>query len=457
MPENNFEQQVQLKMDELQFTPSEKVWQQLEPRIREKRKRRRWMLIPLFITAMLGSLALYDNIRPHQGRGYAISGDGSRAVESNTNNVAVIAEENKVYQNNQKEIPAKESLNIESADDNIALNEGPAFRSTQPKKTTERVSVKRSKHVSKKTRSLNEKEIVSDEKNDIAAGDPQLTVADELQNISLSRADSAQQKDVAVAPVKKDTVAETKDIADLKKNEKKKKQNLWHIGFTASAGASSVGKGFLRSSTSEPLASNGGSPGMPQQISSNETGAGFSFAAGVYAERKIAKKLSADIGLKYALYSYTLRTGERVNVSGQYNNMGDLIPASYYYASGASRKLRNDLHFLQLSTAVKWQLNRSASMPIYWRGGINVQHLIGSNAVLFIPADTVYIHNNSLLNKTQWGLETGIELGLFNKSRMPMTIGPEFRYHFTEFSRVSSGPRNFSYVGIRLGLRLTKK
>ena len=40
MPENDFEKQVQQKMDELQFVPSDAVWHEVEKQIDGRKKRR---------------------------------------------------------------------------------------------------------------------------------------------------------------------------------------------------------------------------------------------------------------------------------------------------------------------------------------------------------------------------------------------------------------------------------
>src|ERR1035437_4512276 len=54
MQENEFEKQVQQKMDELKLHPSDAVWQKIEARIK-KEKRRRWILI-FFPVILIGFL-----------------------------------------------------------------------------------------------------------------------------------------------------------------------------------------------------------------------------------------------------------------------------------------------------------------------------------------------------------------------------------------------------------------
>src|SRR5690242_18897209 len=55
MQENNFEKSVQQKLDELQLTPSEPVWQKVEAAIKKRRERRLvfWLLPTLLLTGGL--------------------------------------------------------------------------------------------------------------------------------------------------------------------------------------------------------------------------------------------------------------------------------------------------------------------------------------------------------------------------------------------------------------------
>ncbi|HET9434838.1 MAG TPA: hypothetical protein VFO37_13815, partial [Chitinophagaceae bacterium] len=62
MPENEFEKKVSSEMQELKFKPSEKVWLQVEERIRRKKKRRVFVII--FFLAGLALLGYWqrDNL-----------------------------------------------------------------------------------------------------------------------------------------------------------------------------------------------------------------------------------------------------------------------------------------------------------------------------------------------------------------------------------------------------------
>jgi cytoskeletal protein RodZ len=64
MQEQNFEKQVQKKMEELSFTPSEPVWRKVEEEIRKKKDRKRiffWIVASLLLLA--GGLWLVNKNR----------------------------------------------------------------------------------------------------------------------------------------------------------------------------------------------------------------------------------------------------------------------------------------------------------------------------------------------------------------------------------------------------------
>src|SRR5688572_22383461 len=64
MQENEFEKQVQQKMDDLKLDPSAFVWQKIEPQIK-KEKSRRWIfiLLPILLIGILyGGYLLLDNV-----------------------------------------------------------------------------------------------------------------------------------------------------------------------------------------------------------------------------------------------------------------------------------------------------------------------------------------------------------------------------------------------------------
>ncbi|RYY98504.1 MAG: hypothetical protein EOO11_07815, partial [Chitinophagaceae bacterium] len=62
MQENNFEKQVQQKLGELRFAPTQPVWAAVEARIRQKKERRRfvfWLFFGVLLLGGTGAWLLY--------------------------------------------------------------------------------------------------------------------------------------------------------------------------------------------------------------------------------------------------------------------------------------------------------------------------------------------------------------------------------------------------------------
>ena len=67
-------------------------------------------------------------------------------------------------------------------------------------------------------------------------------------------------------------------------------------------------------------------------------------------------------------------------------------------------------------------------MPVYWNGGFSLAQLLATNALQFDGNTGIYYKDNSLFRKTQVGIQTGVSVRFFNKSKHPMEIGPQVHY-----------------------------
>jgi hypothetical protein len=103
-------------------------------------------------------------------------------------------------------------------------------------------------------------------------------------------------------------------------------------------------------------------------------------------------------------------------------------------------------------------LNDSKALPLYWQAGINISQLISSNALQFQSSPGLYYKDNSLFNKTQFGLITAISATLFSKQKVPLTIGPYFYYSISRLAdKGLYGKKHFNFIGIRTELLFPKK
>ena len=77
----------------------------------------------------------------------------------------------------------------------------------------------------------------------------------------------------------------------------------------------------------------------------------------------------------------------------------------------------NNFKFIELPVQLKVRLGKGNTFPVFWTGGITLSQLINSNALQFDPYTATYYKNNSLFNKTQIGLNTGLLSSTFPKSK----------------------------------------
>ncbi|MFT3935456.1 MAG: porin family protein [Chitinophagaceae bacterium] len=114
MPENDFEKQVQQKMDELRFEPSETVWPEVEKEIREKKKRRVIFWLPLFALLLGGAAWLYfENNKNNKD-------DKSASAQTNPPALVKTRDKDKVEGDESKQ-PVEAAT--KKQDGNVAVNE----------------------------------------------------------------------------------------------------------------------------------------------------------------------------------------------------------------------------------------------------------------------------------------------------------------------------------------------
>jgi hypothetical protein len=282
------------------------------------------------------------------------------------------------------------------------------------------------------------------------------------------RADSATQltKKLIADSVLLDVAASPQRSSEEKVNKKKIK---W--GFNASAGISNVNDrgffsgGFLtgvfaeenvlvadvydRSAFNNPTMGNIPGP-IVHKPSAIEKG--FSFSAGAFFEKNVSKRLSISTGLQYTYYTNSIRVGSRVDSFTAVQNVsGPLSVNQYYRSAAASRTYQytNRYHFIDLPVMLHIQLNRGNHLPILWNGGLSLSYLISTSALHFDSRTGVYYKDNSLFNKLQANLSTGVSFSFFNRSALPLQLGPELRYGLTNLlQKQVSQTRHLLYFGL---------
>jgi len=502
MPVNEFEQQVQQKLEELQLQPSGEVWEEVEKRIQKEKKRRRvifWWLFPLLLLG--GGAAVYLFKDKEEKQTITEQNPNPQATEnSDSDNSTKDNIDNNEPNNNTTTSTNKEN-NQPASEQTTGINEKKivaADRETNPVPaqssaiTVTATGISKKKNTGIKTSSNRNNEekmlmtIVSagkqkkdppvnrktDPADKIVSATKEIKiqpVANELKPAVTGGNDNI----IAAVDDKKDTAAQVlpgvkkapeAEVAPVNEQTKKPKgkNNKWEFGVHAAAGSSGVSEGisFFDAQKSADALSSGSPFNMAGPLAPVTAAApqnSFYWQAGVYAKRKLSKKTAVSAGLDLSAYSTVRATGVFIETSRMVNNgLSNFTVADYYY-SGASYSYKNRYYFLQLPVAFHWQFNKGKKLPLEWHNGLSAGWMTSTNALVFSPASNVFFKDNSSFNKFQLAYQSGITARFFSKAKHPLTAGIVFNYHLSKLEKVKTTEGNhLASFGLRLGWVLKK-
>jgi len=443
MEENKFEKQVQQKMDELKIQPSESVWKKIEVRI-EKRKDRKWGLIVLFLFAGLvlsGGYWLWNT--RHQRLSGNHTSITSASVDNPTQNP--LKEIEKAQPKNDSEPgPANQKENevagITGKNDNDEnnthhhqlLNNSKANPKRNSTEKNAIAFVKQKKPVTEIKEKTESEIIPAQSSEEKVANKKEYEFKDSVHE-KINR-DSLLKPLVANVATKESDTSKNKqtNIATVKQSGK----NKWKFGVSFSGGISGIGKDFLALNNSPVYSSPGSlnSGGSQSFFSSSITRSGFGFIAGVFAEKNISNNAKLISGINFKSFN----TSNKLNDS-----------SGRYSARFTNNKYINHFSFLEVPFSIKIQIGEGKNLPLYWQGGLVLSELIYSDALQFNPSTGYYYKDNSILNKTQVGLNTAILVSLFSQQKTSILIGPYFYY---DASRIANeglyNKKHFVFTGL---------
>ncbi|MEO6869535.1 MAG: hypothetical protein ABI168_07820 [Ginsengibacter sp.] len=465
---NNFEDQVKNKMDELKIYPPESTWLNIEKRISNKGKRRKFLLLFFLALCLLtGGYWLLN------------SGSGFKAISKNQEQEVIREDSQKIRGKMNDSSPT----NLKFSDKNNIAD----FESKAPGKTVG-LSGKILKYKTtkgwKKLKStpadyLFKKRITPDGESNKIKSD-EISILEEKSSDStddqkkiLVKNDhkiSSELKKITIQKTGLDTVKENsisekvfdnpdselannkeKNIKEKSKANKNQKNN-WQVGLTFSGGVSLVGNapfGLKNNLTyfSDPMNSGTGSGSFPY-YSPSKIRNSISIIGGVFIEKFISEKFHVSFGFNYKYFSTVNKTGFKI----------DSVQTAYYNSPVGSSTYRNSFHFVEVPAALKVLLNNKKSLPLYWKAGMSISQLLSSNALQFKTNPGVYYIDNSLFIKTQLGFSTGLSVTLMSKQKYPVSIGPEIYYGISGIAHYGLyKKKHFSYIGISAEILFRKK
>ena len=268
---------------------------------------------------------------------------------------------------------------------------------------------------------------------------------------------------LATTEVAKERTIPTDSVSEGKAAVKENKQSTkpsWTIGFSGSAGVSNVNQTLFKPTSTTTYSYAPLSTGSVNATTTrtSEIDPGFSFAAGVFVNRNLSKRISFRAGLGYHYYSTKINTGKAVNgpVYSFSANAQGLI-ANSFYQNGNDLEYTNKYHFIDLPVTINFQLNKSLHTPLIWQAGMSLSYLVNSNALDFDPLSNVYFVNSQQFNKTQLNATTALLIG-FTMHHCELQMGPLLQYGLTGLSKNSaSNAGHLIYYGIGVTLIPGKK
>jgi hypothetical protein len=438
--QNEFEKQVQQKLEELKLVPSEPVWEKVEMQIRKKKDRRRMIFwIPLF--AFIGA-GLWLGIDQYSNRA-AYNKVHDKTPKQNPVETPVLnkkaVRENQIVIGNKKSADRNELERTEITGTNFSSNVLQKNFSKQIRVQKE-VSLVQKKNSQSKV----EKPFVETETSNVHSQlqDKQNTSNNSLttiQNIDTATTKQMDTNAVAKEPIKQDSIAVSKPGA------KKHASSKWKYNLVIAAGASGLGRidvynGQKSLYVYSPPAGASGGGSQSANYGPSEVEKGFAFAVGAIAKRQLGRKTFFSTGLQYNYYSNTIQVGSKVNQNTRI--MDYMVTQFYSNQSTALQTYKNQYHFISVPADFDWQLLKKH--PLDLSIGLSFQYLLQTNALRFDYSTQSYFHDVAAFNRSQLFSVFALSYSVPLKQK-PFTFGPQLQYGFTRLEKGNADHHLFSY------------
>jgi len=507
MLENEFEDEIRRKLETLRLTPSADVWNRVEEEIRTRKKRRFafWMPVAALLLLGVGTFALWpsgDNSSTSVGHSEAGTNgtNAARAASEKQPTASIAPSENGNAQSLtepsvaavepaqpainptspkttvspiEKTVHADRSvrtanLTIREKFDNQPNTEGEKVQSdiagTQPRKTSNI-----DKPVTLDTAQKQDQAIVANN-NDLRPGQPNQHPVSTGVDSSLVAYENNKPKRVDSSDKVKMDLSSL--LADAVPTSTRKKAPSKGLVFTAYAGggASWPGHSFQEKHLQPDLASNTQltAPGYAIRPSINaadlaptalnpiaaEPGAHMAFSTGIGMQKFITRNFAISTGVGYNLVATEYQTGDFVKAENNVMMATSRAEQVHdYYKNGTSQKYINRYHFAEIPLEANFLINPNARVRFGVDAGASLQYMFALNALHFSKVDFVYYQNDALFNRTQFALNSGLNVQ-FNAFRgMPLKVGPVFRYHLTNNrDKGILASEHPSYLGLKMGV-----
>ncbi len=443
MSDHQFERQVQQKMDELKLRPSDSVWESVEKELdREKRRRRTlWWVPALLLLCGAGGMIVFQNTKNHSENvvaklsqkqsepkpgAKATAPEQKEAAASTQKPGSTNSEDSKTSEANTKEVKAETNQNEIQADQKL-LPENSISHTGVTENNKSRIPTQR---LASNTSGRRQKPGKTGDRNIIdekVPSEDEVALTGKSLNGDLLAEPARLQPESPYKNFSKSTATASLRLSELPAVEKP--ESLWGFGLHAYGGVSNVNEAdafdYSTSAQMTPVFSGSLLPvnGLVYKPSSIKKGPAFTF--GAFAQRKISKRLSLTVGIDYTEFSTYSEVGTPTNMVW---NQRSMLYLNSFYSPGTTEKYHNRYQFLELPVTVQYQVNKSEKLPISLNAGVAVSRLLTTNALHYDSFTGSYYSDNNLFNRTHFMVAGGASISVLNKTHLPLSIGPLFRY-----------------------------
>lgn len=478
--QNNFEKDVQQKMDGLKLTPSAAVWERVEVEIAVEKKKRRgiiWFL--LAGTLLLGggwwAMGLFRNrpetvsqmaLRPHDeiNNGQTNDPTASKQINKASGQMENTRAEPTEPAGSSSAKPREQS-SVARGNEDRNHKKAVADGKQAEKAALVPASTDKPERAGNFTPAL--KETQKNVRQPTVIGSPELQTLEKPERTpkidSAAKGAEASQQPL---PHKVDSIAGKNEAKenDLPKADSSLKKKVasakkWHPQVAAGAGISGYAAGPLFTSFNNvardvlyasPNAVAGGQSSVPAQPS--RTSAGPAFSIGFSLGKNLGQRWEISLGLQYAYASARQKVGDKKNTDTTVQFSMDKVAANGFYTNTGKSDYTNRFHFVELPVTVSYR--PSIRWPLYLSFGAAYGRLLSTNALTFSSASNLYYQNKENYVRSAVSLSSSVGIDLLAKKKTLLRTGPYVQYGLLKLRKENpDGTPHLLLAGLRTTLR----
>jgi hypothetical protein len=456
MSGHEFEKQVRQKLNDLKMTPSTEAWENIENSLRERKRRpAAFYWVPLLLIGLTAGgylflnndhkIVLSDrnsthnvNVQPKESDEKAAGGDLADASQEKP----APPQENST---SGGKILSEKKNNFSEGENNPDVSGGVIAVAPQEKT-----------RVAAPGKSGSAESIASEKKNDLSGGENKSDASGGVL-ADAPREKTAYGKNISLKisnyPVGTITPSPLNFIQTPKKSPSKK-SNKWSYGLSAFGGISAVNEGHLLNFNNAQVEDVSRVPAFAPRPSytPSSISPGVTYSGGLFVKRELNRKFSLSLGINYLQLNTRSKVGDR-EIGNQIVNAGvggfQAVTSYFRVERDKLSEYHNRYHFIEVPVELHTKLNRSQKTHFVLTTGMAVSQLLRSTSLHFDGTTGVYYRNDELLNQVQVAAKTGVSIGILNKTKRPLWVGPAAKYNISRIlEKGVSSKTNFMSIGV---------